>query len=46
MINEWFYMTYVLSFVKCDIFTCVIGNKNVYLWSAFDVLDPIKHKDV
>ena len=29
MVNEWFYLTYVLSFVKCDMFICVISNKDV-----------------
>ena len=29
MVNGWFYMTYVLSFVKGDMFICVISNKDV-----------------
>ena len=29
MVNEWFYMTYALPFVKSDMFICAISNKDV-----------------
>ena len=46
MVNGWFYMTYALPFVKCDMFICVISNKDVLSQFSFDVTDPIKHMDV
>ena len=46
MVNGWFYMTYPLSFVKCDMLMCVISNKDTYSQFIFDVTDPIEHMDV
>ena len=31
-----------MSFVTCDMFMCVISNKDVYIWFVFDVIDLIK----
>ena len=39
-------MTYALSFVKCDMFICVISNKDVESQFVFDVIYLIKHMDV
>ena len=46
MANGWFVMTYALSLVKCDMFICVISNKDASSWFALDVIDLIKHLDV
>ena len=46
MVNGWFYMTSALSFVKCDMFMCVINSNGIYNQFVFDVIDPIKHMDV
>ena len=37
MVNGWYYMTYAVSFVKGDMFICVIGNKDVQNQPVFDV---------
>ena len=29
MVNGLFYMTYELSFVKCDMFICVVSKKDI-----------------
>ena len=39
-------MTYVLSFVECDMFMCVISNKDTYTQFVFDITDPMEHMDV
>ena len=43
IVNGWFYMTYTLPFVKCDMFICVISNKDVQ--SLVDMLftDEVSH---
>ena len=46
MVTGWFYMTYVLSFVKCDMFMCEISNKDAYSQFVFEVIDPIKGMEV
>ena len=39
-------MTYALSFVKGDIFICVISNKDMYSQPVFDVIDSLNDVDV
>ena len=46
MVNGWFYMTYALSFVKCDRFVCINGYKYLKSKSVFHVMmitDEIFH---
>ena len=45
MVNWGLYMAYALSFVKGDILASVISYKDMYSWSAFDVLNSINHMD-
>ena len=47
MVSGWFYMTFALSFVKGDMFICVISNKDMYKVDlSLHVIGPIKHMDV
>ena len=39
-------MTYTLSFVKHDMFVCIIGYKHMESQSVFDVINSINHMDV
>ena len=38
-------MTCALSLAKCDMFMCVISNKDTYSQFVFDAIDPTKYMD-